>query len=307
MHTPSPPGSRPVPLYPAVPLYGGGASLRPKCRGAWIHTMNHVYAEAHGAGLFMDIFQPASPNGLAIIDVVSTAWHSGRAQIYEHVGLGVYDALCDAGFTVFALCPGSATQYSALQMAHHVRAGIRYLKVNHDRWSIAPDRLGLLGASAGGHLAALAALQPESAHDATRNPFLKFNTCVAAVCLFFAPTDLLDFAGSPFVSDEIAGRQIPRLLIDEDLPTPDAAAVTEGLAAISPARLAITAPPPFLVFHGDEDPLVPLEQSEKLVDALRKAGGQAELRVKKGGAHPWPTVAHEVRAAADWFLGLLAP
>jgi acetyl esterase/lipase len=292
-------------LYPVVPLHGEGPQLRPKTAGRFRHEYHHVYAEAHGAALFMDVFHPPRPNGLGIIDVVSTAWHSGRAQIYEHLGLGIYDTLCDQGYTVFALCPGSATQYTALQLAQHVRAGIRYIKARHETWQIAPHRLGLFGASAGGHLAALAALQPEDPHLATRNPFLKLDTRVAAVALFFAPADLLDFWGQPLVVEVIAGRPVPKLIFEDGISSHSPEEIRTRLREISPAHLVIQSPPPCLLFHGDADPLVPLEQSERLVDHLRSAGGSVKLRVKAGGGHPWPNIAAEAREAGEWFRELL--
>ena len=58
---------------------------------------------------------------------------------------------------------------------------------------------------------------------------------------------------------------------------------------------------PFLLIHGDADPLVPLQQSHRMVEALKEAGGSVELIVKKGGGHPWPTLPEEVKIMADWF------
>ena len=55
------------------------------------------------------------------------------------------------------------------------------------------------------------------------------------------------------------------------------------------------------IIHGDADPLVPLQQSQKMVAALKAAGGSAELIVKKGGGHPWMTLPEEVKIMADWF------
>ena len=55
------------------------------------------------------------------------------------------------------------------------------------------------------------------------------------------------------------------------------------------------------MIHGDADPLVPLQQSQKMVEVLKAAGGSAELIVKKGGGHPWMTIPEEVKVMADWF------
>jgi dipeptidyl aminopeptidase/acylaminoacyl peptidase len=47
--------------------------------------------------------------------------------------------------------------------------------------------------------------------------------------------------------------------------------------------------------------VVPLSQSKKLIEALKKAGGSAELIIKPGGGHPWLTLPQEVKVLADWF------
>jgi dipeptidyl aminopeptidase/acylaminoacyl peptidase len=63
---------------------------------------------------------------------------------------------------------------------------------------------------------------------------------------------------------------------------------------------------PFLLIHGDADKVVPLSQSKKLVEAITRAGGSAELIVKPGGGHPWMTISQEVKVMADWFDKQLA-
>src|SRR5690348_17185381 len=79
-----------------------------------------VYAEVHGTGLLMDIFTPkGKANGLAIIDVVSGAWHSDRGKIRDHTTAQLYSIFCGRGYTVFAVRPGSRTRYTGAEMASH--------------------------------------------------------------------------------------------------------------------------------------------------------------------------------------------
>ncbi len=77
--------------------------------------------------------------------------------------------------------------------------------------------------------------------------------------------------------------------------------IRERSLQLSPAQLVKAPPIPFLLIHGDADPVVPLQQSQKMVAALEAAGGSAELIVKKGGGHPWMTLPEEVKIMADWF------
>jgi acetyl esterase/lipase len=256
-----------------------------------------IYGEAHGTGLLMDIFVPRQKtNGFGIIDVVSGAYHSDRSKIRDHTLAGVYSILCSHGYTVFAIRPGSRTRYTCLEMDAHVKTGIRYIKAHSSEFKVDPERLGLTGASAGGHLAALAAVTPEEAKPDANTPMLRQNTSVKAAAVFFPPTDFLDWDGKT-ANFEILGD----LLYLGGTRGHSEDEIKDRARQISPARLVKARPIPFLFIHGDSDPLVPLQQSQKMVDALRVAGGSAELIVKKGGRHPWFTISDEVKIMADWF------
>lgn len=265
--------------------------------GIYQQKVDIVYGEVHGTGLLMDSFVPkGKTNGIAIIDIASGAWNSDRGKIRDHARAGFYDRFCYHGYTVFAVRPGSVSRYTAFEMVQNVKTGIRWVKEHAAEYGIDPARLGLTGASAGGHLAALAALTPEQAQTNSRNPILRHDTQVKAVGLFFPPTDFLDWGG----------KQAPMILLGHLLFVGGASGrteeeITQAAKAVSPALQVKAAPPPFLVFHGDADPLVPLQQSQKLVDALKSAGGAAELIIKKGGGHPWLTIAEEVEVMAMWF------
>jgi acetyl esterase/lipase len=77
--------------------------------------------------------------------------------------------------------------------------------------------------------------------------------------------------------------------------------ILEQLTSISPARLVTQQAPPFLIIHGDSDPVVPLQQSQSLVASLKEADVSVKFIVKEGGAHPWPTIREEVVVMANWF------
>ena len=155
-----------------------------------------VYGEVHGIGLLMDVFTPKrDTNGLGIVDVVSGAYYSDRGKIRDHMMAQLYSILCGRGYTVFALRPGSRTRYTGAEMDEHVKLGIRFVKQHANEYAIDPERLGITGASAGGHLAALAAVTPEAGDAHARNPLRRHDTKVRAVGVFFPPTDFLDWDG----------------------------------------------------------------------------------------------------------------
>ncbi len=259
---------------------------------------NVVYAEVHGTGLLMDIFTPTgTPNGLAIVDVVSGAWYSDRSKIRDHTVAMVYDIFCKHGYVVFAARPGSKTRYTAAEMDQHVKMAIRFVKQHAEQYKIEPKRIGLMGASAGGHLATLAALTPLAANSDSKQPVERHSTDVKAVSVFFPPTDFLDWKEGQMADREVLGQ----LLFSGGAKGHTEKEIRDAARRISPLYHVNKPTIPFLLIHGDAAPLVPLSQSEKLVAAIRKAGGSAELIVKPGGGHPWLTLPFEVTKMADWF------
>jgi acetyl esterase/lipase len=265
--------------------------------------MDLVYGEVHGTGLLMDVFSPKEKaNGLGIIDVVSGAYHSDRGKIREHAMAQLYAILCSRGYTVFAVRPGSRTRYTCLEMDEHVKMGIRYVKEHAAEYKIDPERLGITGASAGGHLATLAAVTPQDGQPDAKNAVLRQGTSVRAAGVFFPPTDFLDWNGQP-ANLVVLGD----LLFLGGTKGHSQDEIHERAREISPALLVKQKPIPFLLIHGDADPIVPLQQSQKMVEVLKAAGGSAELVIKKGGGHPWMTIHEEVKILADWFDQHLVP
>jgi len=275
----------------------GGIQAQDASSVPYDQKIDVVYGEVHGTGLLMDIFTPKEKaNGFGIIDVVSGAYHSDRDKIRDHARAGMYTILCSRGYTVFAIRPGSRTRYTCLEMDEHVKTGIRYVKERSAEHKIDPERLGLTGASAGGHLATLAAVTPEAGKAEAKNPMLRRSTNVKAAVVFFPPTDFLDWDGKP-ANFEVLGD----LLFLGGVKGHSEDEIKDRARSISPACLAKGPVIPFLFFHGDSDPLVPLQQSQKMVEAIKTAGGSAELIVKNGGGHPWLTISEEVKIMADWF------
>jgi acetyl esterase/lipase len=253
----------------------------------------------------MDIFTPKEKsNGLALVDIASGAWHSDRGKIRDHDMAGMYKAACSKGFTVFAIRPGSVTRFTGAEMHAHVKRGIRWVRHHAADYGIDPDRIGLQGASAGGHLASLAALRPDPPNPQASDPVDQHGSSVQAVGVFFPPTDFVAWRGGTiaartrlkglFSTAEEAGK-----MTEDDF--------TQAMIAISPARFVSASAPPFLIFHGTADPLVPLEQSEILNNALTEAGVSSTLIIKEGGGHPWPTINEEVVKLVDWFGERLKP
>ena len=281
-------------------LLTSGPSLVAGADTLYQQQLDLVFAESHGVGLLMDIFTPTGEkNGLAIVDVISGSWHSNRGKLRDHERAQMFDIFCTHGYTVFAIRPGSVTKFSVPEMVAHVEGGIRWVKSHAADYAIDPNRLGLVGASAGGHLASLVAVT----NGRTTEDSPKDDASVWAAGVFFPPTDFLSYGGR-----EIDPKTEPGIgVLLQDLAFPNGLdqlsdeQIRERIVAISPARRVTANAPPFLIFHGTADPLVPIQQSRVLLAALQEKGVPAELIVKLRGGHPWPTIHEEVEVLAKWF------
>lgn len=277
-------------LLASMPLSADGPPYQQK--------QDVVYGEVHGTGLLMDIFTPTGkPNGLAIVDVVSGAWYSDRNKIRDHTLAQIFKIYCSRGYVVFAARPGSKTRYTAAEMDQNVKTAIRFAKEHAAEYKVDSTRLGLTGASAGGHLATLAALTPVTGNPQSKNPLEKHDTTVRAVGVFFPPTDFLEWDSGKPADPKVVG---PLLYLNGAAGHSEEE-IRAAANAVSPVYQVGKPTIPFLLIHGDADPLVPLSHSKKLVSAIQAAGGSAELIVKAGGGHPWLTLPEEVAVMADWF------
>jgi acetyl esterase/lipase len=262
-----------------------------------------VYGEMDGAGLLMDVFTPTgTKNGLGIVDIASGAWHSDRGKIRDHQMAQMYTIFCSKGYTVFAVRPGSRGRFTAEDMVRNVKTGIRWAKAHAADYGIDPDKLGLTGASAGGHLAALTVVTREDGDPKAKNPLNRFNTDVSAVGIFFPPTNFLQWGTGGMPDFKLIGDIL--FVGGVNGRTPEE--IETKARAISPGLNVNTKTPPFLIWHGDADPLVPLQQSEFFVEKLKGVGTDVEFYVKAGGGHPWLTIPEEVAKMGDWFDTKLA-
>jgi len=263
----------------------------------FIRETNVVYANTHGVGLVMDVFRPkANPNSRGLIDVLSGAWHSGPAQVRDHIRARLFHILCSRGYTVFMIRPGSRTKFTAEEMIQNLKTGIRYVKVNSKKYNIDPGRLGITGASAGGHLTLLALTTALNADPEDEDSVDRYGRDIKAAAVFFPPTDFLDWDGKP-----VDLRLLDNLLFKGGNEGRSEGEIEKQARNISPYHQVKNSLPPTLIIHGDADPAVPLQQSRKMLDALKKSGGTAKLIVKEGGGHPWLTIPEEVEILADWF------
>jgi acetyl esterase/lipase len=156
------------------------------------------------------------------------------------------------------------------------KAAIRWLKAHSDEYGIDPERIAVMGGSAGGHLAALLGTSGDTKmFDVGEH--LDQSSSVCAVVNQYGPTDLLLAAKTP-------GYERGASAVTQFLGGPISTKRELAIKA-NPITYVTTQDPPFLILHGDADPIVPVNQSDELHKALRETGVSSNYNVVKGGAH----------------------
>jgi acetyl esterase/lipase len=159
------------------------------------------------------------------------------------------------------------------------KAAIRYLRANAKNYNIDPERIGVWGSSAGGHLVALLGTTSDI-KDFDKGPNLHVSSKVQAICDFFGPTDFTKMSDFESRMDHDAADSPESLLVGGPIQENK-----EACKRANPITYVSRNDPPFLIVHGDKDPLVPHNQSELLYEALNKADVEVKFHTVKGGGH----------------------
>lgn len=160
------------------------------------------------------------------------------------------------------------------------KCGIRYLRVHAKMFHLDPDRIGVWGSSAGGYLAALLGITHHVKEFEGKGGWEGFSSRVQAVCDWFGPTDFLRISDFPSQIDRNAANAPEALLIGGPLQENK-----EKVARANPITYLTKEASPFLIMHAEDDPLVPFNQSQLLVEALQQAGVEVTFEVIEGGKH----------------------
>ena len=228
-----------------------------------------AYAELHGyRPLLLDLYvppaiaEPTTPADLPplVIWIHGGGFHSGDRRILPETypPNSVFDRLVAAGVAVATVDYRLSGEAIFPAQIEDVHTAIDYLRRFAPAYGFDADRIGTWGESAGGALAALAGLTSGQ---------------VSAVVAWYPLTDLANHHAerSDSVEAELLGA---------------APATVPELAAAASAVTRVTADaPPFLIVHGDADGVLPLDQSERLHQALLATGASSRLHVVPGADH----------------------
>jgi acetyl esterase/lipase len=275
-------------------------------------TEDVIYGRKHGMALTLDVFAPKEkPNGAAVIWVVSGGWFSAK----EEINPAFLQEFLKRGFTVFAVVHGSQPRFTIPEAIADLKRAVRYVRHNAARFKIDPTRIGVTGASAGGHLSLMQGLAGDTGNAKAEDPLEKVSCRVQAVACFFPPTDFLNYGkqgenaiGRGVLKDYKAPFDFQELdpKTGKYVSITDEARITALGKQVSPITHVSPDDPPTLIIHGDADFLVPIQQAEILVAKLKEAGVTAELDRKKGAGHGWLSIGGDLATCALWFEKHLA-
>ena len=256
-----------------------------------------VYMKSGGAAFTMDAFRPAKPNGIAVVSIVSGGWFS------DHTGInaGLAKPFNDAGITVFEVVHGSQPRYKIPEIEAQISRAIRYVRANATRFGISPNKIGVFGGSAGGHLSLMSAVTADVGKADANDPVDRVSSGPNAIVALFPPTDMVNFGTTgrtPFKEPKYLVFQ-GAFPVKPDASAEEMAAVAKSLSPIYGVKADF---PPTLLIHGDKDDLVPLQQSQILDAKFAELGVSHKLIVVPGAGHGGPGFVERMGDVVGWFL-----
>lgn len=271
-------------LWTAAPLSraqdGGAEAL------GYTVVADVVYGHKDGMALTYDVFTPKqNAKGVGLVFMVSGGWVSRWAPAEQAVNL--FRPLLAEGYTVLAVRHGSSPKYVIPEIAQDVETAFKHIHQHAGQFQVDPNRLGIFGFSAGGHLSLLLGTKTNdqgTGQDAPR---------VAAVVAVFPPTDL-----APYVEPSNPLReQFPALKFE-----------TSQADRYSPLKHVTSDDAPTLLVHGDQDELVPIWHSQKIDQAFQQQHVPHELLTIEGAGHGFDAEGNRrmFEAMVRWFNTQLA-
>jgi acetyl esterase/lipase len=218
------------------------------------------------ADLYLPANRAAEVRSPAVVIIHGGGWTSGDKGAAREINIGT--TLAQAGYVGMSInyILAAAGRPTWPQNVYDCKTAVRWLRKNAARLQIDPDRIGVIGGSAGGHLSAMLALTgPADGLDPTE-PYGEFSCRVQCAVDMYGPADLTS-------RDNLA------MLGKTRESAPDL------YRAASPITYIDKLDPPMLLLHGTADKLVEVKQSELLAEKLKQAGVEHELVIIEGAPH----------------------
>lgn len=252
-------------------LWGAGL-----CRAADVGKVttqaNVEYGTVDGQKLLLDIFAPEDTAKIhpAVIFVHGGAWQAGSKENFSEAAV----RLAQQGFVCFSIDYRLMTDAGNRwpDQIDDTQRAVRWVRAHADAYHVDPKRLGAVGASAGGQLVAL--LGTTERRDNSDASLASYSSHVQCVVDMYGPVDLT----KTFIGKQAWVDALLKKLFNGQADGPVA-------QEASPLFHVDAKSAPFLIFHGKLDDIVPLEQSQRMDAALRKAGIESKLIVFDNEGH----------------------
>ncbi len=258
-------------------------------------TEDVIYGRKYGTALTLDVFQPENANGYGVLFMVSGGFFSS----HEAVNVGAYKPLLDRGYTVFAVVHGSQPKFIIPEIEQDIHRAVRFVRHNAAKYKINPEKIGITGGSAGGHLSLTMGTQGTKGNPKASDPVERESSEVQAVACFYPPTDFLNWSKE---GDDGVGFG-PTIRHQAAFGPQSFSAVDRQKLGkeISPIYFVSANMAPTLVMHGDADDVVPLYQAKMFEKRCAEVKATYKLIIKPGGNHGWPGMDVDMKTFADWF------
>lgn len=239
----------------------------------WEPAIEYAPGGAKSESLKMDIVRPRGAGGPypAVVCIHGGGFRRGSRDSYLPLCIKLAQRGYVAATISYRLSPTS--QFPA--PVHDAKAAVRWLRANATQFGIDPERIGVTGGSAGGHLALFLGLTGGMQEFEGSGPFPNQSSRVSCVVNYYGPTDFTKFYGKSVDAAEV----LP-LFLGGDLEH-------QRLAHIKASPLNWVSPnaAPILTIHGTEDKYVAYEQAVWLTERLKAAGVDTELFTLEGAGH----------------------
>ena len=242
----------------------------------------------------LDVYLAKSDNPVPVmVHIHGGGWRGGSKN---SVPSWLTDAVRDGWCSVVSI------EYRFTDVATHpaqvndcLRA-IQFVRFNAAKWNMDPQRIGVTGGSAGGHLTLWVALHDDSADPNSSDPVKKLSSRVACAVSFAGPTDWS-------LLNEIEHKHPAyRQLLGYEPGTPADKLDSKAKFDVSPISFASVDDPPIMQVHGDKDDIVPLKHAQIMNERLKKVGVQTELVIVEGGNHSVAGAGPQVSGSAARFV-----
>lgn len=255
-------------LFSALILINGGGDKKKKKRKKPVHVQKKQAYATHNPDLKFDLYSPRNRKDEIlplVIFVHGGGWHTGNRKS----GKAMCTRIALGGFRVAAIDYTLSDEAPFPAAFKDVKTAVRYFRANAKTWHVDGDRIGIIGASAGAHLAVLAAVNASPEYDAGED-WQGVSSRVQAAVGLWGPYD-------PAV-------QKSNKLVEQFL-GPYTEEAAEIYREASPLTHVSPDDPPLLLVHGEDDDVVSIEHSKMLAQKYRQADLEVELIPVKNAGH----------------------